>query len=198
MERRCEREGCDQVLPAAGRGPVPRFCSTRCRVAAHRARRRVPAELTRTPRWVRHSQAKVPLTIRGRAASSTDPSTWSTHEQARGSAVGAGLGCVLTADDDIVCIDLDHALDGTGRPVPWAAELLAAVPPTWIEVSPSGEGLHIWGRADMLGGRRLPRPGGGVEVYGSGRYITVTGRLYGGRRATTQLADISALVASLV
>lgn len=191
-------EHCGEALPIMARADA-RFCGTRCRVAAHRARRRPPAELRDQARWVRHSASKVPLTADGEgAASSTDPGTWTTYEDARQSDAGVGLGCVLTPDDDIVCIDLDHALDEAGRPVPWAAELLARTPATWIEISPGGDGLHIWGRADMLGGRRLPRPGGGVEVYGSGRYITVTGRLYGGRRATTELADISALVASLV
>jgi primase-polymerase (primpol)-like protein len=173
-----------------------RYCSTRCRVAAHRARRRVPGELTGRARWVRHTADKVPLTVTGRAASSTDPDTWATYEQARGSSVGAGLGCVLVPDDDVVCIDLDHALDGDGAPKPWAAALLARAPRTWIEVSPSGDGLHIWGHADMLGGRRLPQPDGGIEIYGSGRYITVTGRPYA-NGASGDLGDLTELVAAL-
>lgn len=192
--RTCER--CAEQLPTLARRHA-RYCSTRCRVAAHRARSRVPAELTDRPRWVRHSAAKVPLTVRGQPASSTDPSTWATYDQARGSRVGAGLGCVLLADDDVVCIDLDHALDDRGEPVPWAAAILARTPRTWIEVSPSGDGLHIWGRADMRGGRRLPQPGGGIEIYGSGRYITVTGRPYASG-SSGELGDLGDLVASLV
>lgn len=192
-DRTCEQ--CGEGLPLLARAHA-RFCSARCRMRAHRASQTPPAALRLQPRWVRHSAAKVPLTTGGDAASSTDPGTWTTYQDARASTIGAGLGCVLVPDDDVVCIDLDHALDAAGQPVPWAADLLARVPGTWIEISPSGEGLHIWGRADMLGGRRLPQPGGGIEIYGSGRYITVTGRPYG--RRTTELGDLTDLVRTLV
>lgn len=186
---------CGEGLPLLARADA-RYCGTRCRVAAHRARRRPPKQLREQDRWVRHSAGKVPLTCDGQAASSTDPATWDSYDRARQADAGDGIGYVLSAVDDVVCIDLDHALDERGRPVPWAAELLARAPRTWVEISPSGRGLHIWGRADFLGGRRLPQPGGGIEVYGSGRYITVTGRPYGA--ATTELGELGDLIASLV
>lgn len=172
-----------------------RFCSGRCRVAAHRAKAKPPAELTRGRRWVRHSARKVPLTTASTPASSTDPATWTTYEEARRSSVGAGLGCVLTGDG-IVCLDLDHCLDTGGQPLPWAARLLERVPRTWTEISPSGDGLHVWGRADFTGGRKVARPGWRAEVYGSGRYITVTGRPYEG--APAELADLTEVIASIV
>lgn len=194
-DRTCEH--CDKPMPLMARAHA-RYCAPRCRAAAHRARRvgEPPAELREQRRWVRRSAAKVPLTTGGDAASSTDPGTWDDYDAARASDVGAGMGCALTATDDVVCIDLDHCLDADGRPVGWAAQILERTPPTWIEVSPSGDGLHIWGRADWLGGRRIPQPGGGIEVYGSGRYITVTGRPYD--RAPAELADLDDLIASLV
>ena len=172
-------------------------CSTRCRVARHRARRRaaagsVPAELRRADRWVRRSAKKVPLTTRGRAASSTNPATWCSYRDAVRSRAGVGLGFVLDRSDDIVCIDLDGALDKAGRLAPWAADILARCPATWVEVSPSGRGLHIWGRAPFRGGRRR----GGVEVYGDSRYIAVTGRSF--RSAPPVLADVTDLVESLI
>src|SRR5690606_22007534 len=120
--------------------------------AACRARQRandpVPAAMARRRQWVRYSSRKVPLAVRGPKlvpASSTDPSTWCTYLTARRSTVGAGLGFVLTREDRLVCIDLDHALDEQGRPLPWAQRILGRVPRTYIEVSPSGRGLHIWG-----------------------------------------------------
>lgn len=183
----CER--CDNAMPLLAREDA-RFCSGRCRVAAHRAKAKPPAELTKARRWVRHSARKVPLTVDGHAASSTDRDTWATYAEARGSTVGAGLGFVLDGDG-VVCLDIDHCLDGDGQPLPWAAQLLARVPRTWIEVSPSGDGLHVWGRADFTGGRKLRH----VEVYGSGRYITVTGRRFSD--APADLADITDLVSSL-
>lgn len=135
------------------------------------------------------------MTTDGEPASSTDPSTWSTYADARRSTVGTGLGCVLTGDG-VVCIDLDHCLDADGRPAPWVADILARTPATWVEVSPSGDGLHIWGRADVADGRRLRADGRHIEIYGSGRYITVTGRRY--EDAPNELADMGALIASLI
>lgn len=92
-----------------------RFCEPRCRAAAARRRRTVPAELTRRPRWIRHTARKVPLTIGGATASSTDPSTWSRYSEAAASGKGAGLGFVLNGDG-VVCLDLDHCLDEHGEP----------------------------------------------------------------------------------
>jgi hypothetical protein len=151
-----------------------RFCSTRCRVAAHRAKPAptFPVELEDADRWIRYSPTKVPLTVDGRAASSTDASTWSSHAEAMGSSVGAGPGFVLNGDG-IVCIDLDHCLvDGVLEP--WAQEIVDMVPATYIEVSPSGDGLHVWGRGELARGRRIGVDGGFVEAYATARYLTVT------------------------
>ena len=166
-----------------------RFCATRCRVAAHRAQ---PAKQLRdVDRWVRRSVAKVPLTADGCAASSTDPATWCDFATASTSKAGAGLGFVLSNADRIVCIDLDHCLDGKGSALPWATDLLADLPSTYIEVSPSGDGLHVWGFADVTKGRRTD----GVEVYGTGRYITVTARRW--HHSTTTFADLGIWISRL-
>lgn len=132
----------------------------------------------------------MPVTAEGRAASSTDPATWCSAADARRSKVGDGLGFVLDGDG-IVCLDLDHCLvDGelAGR----AAEILAMCPDTFVEVSPSGDGLHVWGWGNVPEGRKLD----GCEVYGTGRYITVTGDRWKGSPAA--LADLSEVIASLL
>ncbi len=156
---------CGGDMPLAARSHA-RTCSTRCRVALHRAAKQnaLPAELT-DPRQVgptvRLSAMKVPLTVAGKAASSTDPRTWSSYRDAAASTVGAGLGFVLSDVDDIVCLDLDHCLNPlTGRLAPWAAAIVRDAGATYVEVSPSGDGLHIWGRADVRHGRRIRRPDG--------------------------------------
>ena len=159
-----------------------RFCSGRCRVAAHRAD--VPAELRERDRWLRHD-AKRPIQVNGRAASSTDPATWTTYADADASEVGDGLGFAL--GDGVACIDLDHCLDD-GVLADWAAPIVAACRGTYMEVSPSGHGLHIWGHAEVGKGRKL----GGVEVYDRGRYMTVTKRRFG--RSPLRLLDIQAQV----
>jgi primase-polymerase (primpol)-like protein len=167
-------------------------CSAACR--KRRSRRRLPAELTGRPRWVRYSATKVPLRAdTGAAASSTNPRTWSTYATACRSRHGAGLGVVLDGDG-IVCIDLDHCLTG-GKVAPWAAAILDRCPPTYIEVSPSGDGLHIWGHGTVRHGRRIPTGTGTAEVYGTGRYITITGRRHGDSPAI--LADLTEVITHL-
>lgn len=163
-------------------------CSPRCRKRRSRAAD-LPSELRARPRWVTHTEAKVPLTPDDRPASSTNPRTWSTFEQVKDL---PRQGFVLNGDG-IVCVDLDHCLTG-GRVAEWAAAILDALPSTYVEVSVSGTGLHVFGHATVEDGRRI-RDHRCVEVYGSGRYIAVTGRRW--RAAPTRLADISAVVESL-
>ncbi|MFF4070903.1 bifunctional DNA primase/polymerase [Streptomyces chartreusis] len=185
-------------MPLAARAHA-RTCSTRCRVALHRAtkKRVIPLELTTRDRWVRRAGDKRPLTTTGRAASSTDARTWSTYRNATESVAGVGLGFVLSDVDDVVCIDLDHCLNPlTGRLAPWAAAIIRDAGATYVEVSPSGDGLHIWGRADVRQGRRIRRPDGtAVEIYGTGRYIAMTGRRHGD--SPSVLADVSDAVRCL-
>jgi primase-polymerase (primpol)-like protein len=111
--------------------------------------------------------------------------TWTTYDAAS-KAGHPGIGFVLNGDG-IVCIDLDHCLDG-GTLADWAQRIIARTPPTYVEVSPSGTGLHIWGRGTVVRGRRTPRG----EVYGTGRYITVTGRPF--RDAPPTLADLAGVI----
>lgn len=185
---RCEWCGLDFT----GRADA-KFCSGRCRVASHRRGGGPPDELTSRPRWVVH-QGKVPRTPFGAAASSTNAQTWRDHATATAALAGSdgqldGLGFVLTGDG-IACIDLDHCLTD-GSLDGWAAEIVARCPGTYIEVSLSGTGLHIFGYATVGHGRR----GEQVEVYDRGRYICITGRCY--RGAPRRLSDISGVTATI-
>jgi len=126
------------------------------------------------------------MTPEGRPASSTAPGTWSPWEAVRGL---ERRGFVLDGDG-VVCVDLDHCVDG-GVLAGWAREILDRCPSTYVEVSPSGTGLHIWGYADVSVGRMI-RDHRAIEVYGRGRYIAVTGRRFGA--APARLADISTMV----
>ena len=174
--RTCEH--CSAPLKPWARADA-RFCSTRCRVAHHRAAqthapRALPAELTSRPRWVNHIDKRPLCSRTGRWASVTDPSTWSTHAAA--SATGAPLGFVL--GDGIGCIDLDGCLDEHGIPNEAARTLLAYYEGSYVEVSPSGRGLHIWGTAAPQRGFKRMWRGQRIEFYSQGRYITVTENVY--------------------
>lgn len=170
MSGSCDR--CGKPIDIAGVGRTPRFCSNACRQAAYRDRRpRLPHALTDSARWVRHI-AKRPVTVSGAPASSTDPQTWSTHADAVRSDIGDGLGFVLGAG--VACIDIDHCLLSDGSLNRVAVDLLCRFPGAYVEISPSGTGLHLWGTAPEQKGRKR----GGFEVYSVGRYITVTGNAY--------------------
>ncbi|WIA95814.1 hypothetical protein [Curtobacterium sp. MCBA15_004] len=165
-------EWCGRSIVAKNR--QARFCSSKCRVYAHR--NPLPKALTNADRWVRRDARKVPLTTTGTAASSTDAATWSTYAEAAASSTGVGLGFVL--GDGFACIDLDHCLVD-GVPTAAAARFLEAYRGHHVEVSPSGDGLHIWGTAEPGPGTvRTQDDGLHVERYSTGRYITVTGNVY--------------------
>jgi len=117
---------------------------------------------------------KVPFSPEGTPASVSNPNTWTDFETAleaykRGGF--DGIGFVLTADAGIVCVDIDHARNGMDW-TPEAMEIVRVLD-SYTEVSPSGEGLHIWALGRLPEGRRRRN---GVEMYSDGRFITVTGQ----------------------
>ena len=125
------------------------------------------------------------MTTAGRFASSTDPSTWTDYSAAKASRVGVGMGFVLNGDG-VSCIDLDHCVVG-GKPNEQAQALMNRFPSAWVELSPSGTGLHLWGNAPGGPGRRTNLDGLDVEFYSTGRYITVTGRAVRAGNLSTNL-----------
>ena len=179
-----------------GRGRPSMYCSAACKQRAYRAASKLPAELTALPRWVRWDlrrrgdrMTKIPLQINGRLASSIDPATWTTFSKAQRSAVGRGVGFMLGAG--IGCIDLDHCIED-GQLQPWAREIIAACPATFMERSQSGEGVHIFGLLDEGPGSRR----GSVEVYSRARFIAMTGdRLHGAPARLCDLQGVRSMLA---
>lgn len=175
-----------------GKRANAKYCSKSCRNMDSRARRQLPAVLREAERWVQWRPVKrgarwtkLPVTPSGSVASSTDPGTWSRFEDCagdrKGFVLGAGFGCV----------DLDHVIVN-GVLVSEAAELLGLAPATFVEVSPSGDGLHVWGRLPESRGRRFVKNGVSVEIYSGARYMTVTGRRWG--TCPSRLSDLTDFV----
>src|SRR5215207_2760628 len=112
----------------------------------------------------------------GEGASHSDPQTWGTYEQAIARAKAdklAGVGYVITEDDDLTGADLDECRDPTtGELKDWAQEIVEFFE-TYTEVSPSGTGLRLIWRGKVTQTFKCdPRK---VEVYRSLRYLTITG-----------------------
>jgi putative DNA primase/helicase len=157
------------------------------------------AELRSYPHWVawrsvpRRSgkkAAKLPITpVTGLPARVDDPSTWGTWEAALAAGERHGVGFVLSLTDPFTVIDLDSCL--TGRLEPWADHVVEALS-SYTELSPGQRGVHVWIRGALpIGGRRWGR----IEMYSTGRFVTVTGLLLPGvpRTIESRQAELEAL-----
>jgi putative DNA primase/helicase len=137
----------------------------------------IPQELKAHPNWVvwrteerDGKPTKVPYHPDGYKASSTDPGTWSTFDEADVASIAYdGLGFVFTGTP-FAGVDLDHVLDGDNLD-PQAAEIVTVLS-SYTERSPGGDGLHIIIKGELPEGRRRK---GNVEMYDAGRYFTMTG-----------------------
>lgn len=137
-------------------------------------------------RWVCYTADKVPINAKtGNAASSTNPETWATYDEAVRAVSRykcAGVGMVFTGDG-IVGIDLDDCLvkidDDTYERTAYARYLMTLVD-AYTEVSPSGTGIHIIGTATLPRSVKTHLNGIGVEIYDRARYFTITGKTIDG------------------
>jgi hypothetical protein len=165
----------------------------------------LPQDLTMLPQWVcwklqsrdGGKPTKIPYQPDGTLADSTDSSTWTTYERAlaahsRGGF--SGVGFVFARNGGLVGIDLDHCVSDAGTYQPWALPILARFGRTYMEFSPSGTGLHLFARGKLPGGGTAFPMGddGRVEVYGSGRYFTMTNDPVDG--AIPQIAENQAAI----
>lgn len=203
MNKTCESCGYGLLIARAD----ARFCSTACRMKAYRKRKReaaapdpIPEEMRRQDRWMRWERvnrrgkvSKRPVAVSGRPGSSTTADTWTDYAAATASTIGAGVGFAL--GDGIGCIDLDGAVDESGAVLPWAQLILDAAPETFVELSQSRRGLHVFGFLPEGRGRNVHRGDEGVEVYSTGRFIAMTGERFGD--APSSLADLSELTARI-
>lgn len=136
----------------------------------------IPKELTELNQWVGVGiDSKIPMQIDTLySASSTNPNTWCSFEEAKG-ALDVGEitypGFVFN-DNGIVGIDVDDGYDQEGLLSPLASDIIG-VCKSYTERSRSGRGFHI-----LLKGN-LPFKGknnrNGVEIYKTARYFIMTG-----------------------
>ena len=145
----------------------------------------IPSELIAMNRWVLWRYVKVgtkwnkmPFQPDGKAAKSTDPSTWSTFDQALSRYILGhdfdGIGFCFDGSDQVHGIDIDDCIID-GQMNDEAKELLARVD-GYAEISPSGTGLKLFTRTN-LSATMVKK---GIEIYTDGRYFTVTGHALNG------------------
>lgn len=93
--------------------------------------------------WKHENERKIPVNpMTGGNARVDIPSTFKSYEAAeKVMHQYAGLGIRLS--DRLVAIDLDDCIED-GILLPWAQEIIDRFKDTYIEISPSGTGIHIF------------------------------------------------------
>lgn len=159
----------------------------------------VPEELKERDQWVtwkyvpdrRHPDKpkKLPFNPRtGKPADSTNAQTWGSFALAERAAADrrhTGIGYVFTDQDETFGGDLDDCVV-EGRLAAWAEHIIAEMN-TYTEISPSGCGVKFFGIGALPEnikrfGDKIPesiKPAdepGGIELYSTGRFFTVTGQ----------------------
>lgn len=177
----------------------------------------IPGSLRRLPQWVTWNSetregrpTKVPYSLNGTRASSTNPATWCAFDDVAGH---ERIGFVFTESDPFVGIDFDAAFDPeTGEIQPWAEPWLDMLDGHFLEWSPSGTGFKAFVRGELPrdekgnvlcrhktvipGGRVIRGKTPAIEAYDAGRFFTVTRKPYG--EPVTRIGDGQAIINALV
>ena len=144
----------------------------------------IPAELRKNGKWVVRD-CKVPYDPRtNNPAKSNDINTFADFNTAYNCYVnkkysGIGIGIF----DNLYAIDLDHCI--TDGALSYTAELIVEEFASYTEISPSGDGLHIFGYINNFVFDKdkyyIHNQKQSIEVYIAGvtsKYVTVTGNKY--------------------
>lgn len=154
----------------------------------------LPAELKKLRRWVlwrleagaNGKPTKVPYQVNGQKASSTDPSTWSSYQEAVAGQIindNGGVGFVVNGDG-YTGIDLDGCRNkDTGDLTDWAEQIIDILGDSYTEITPSETGVRVWVRGTLPEKDKVfnlnPSCGYGdkvkIEVFETERYFTITG-----------------------
>lgn len=97
--------------------------------------------------------------------------TWSQISQLKDSYPDRQIGWVLTKGDGLTCIDLDVKNDTPVEITARNANLIEQLQ-TYVEVSQSGVGYHVWLKGEVNGAIKTSN----FEVYSKERFIIFTGQ----------------------
>lgn len=148
----------------------------------------IPEELKKLNQWVgvelfwidaKNKYTKIPKNPHnGQRASTTDPTTWGSFEEA--SHYGPFVGFVFTADDEYAVIDLDPPRNRHPDYISAQKELIETTKEnTYTETSLSGEGHHIIVKGIYPEDRKNRDDSRGLEFYDRKRFVVMTGEAIG-------------------
>ena len=143
---------------------------------------------------------KVPLSPKTlKQANAHDPANWMTakvaFECSRFMGDRCGVGFVLTANDDLFCLDVDGCADETGwKPI--VTDVANALPGAAIEISVSGKGRHFWGRYQgPAPEHKSKNPALNLELYTQKRFIALGQPDVSGDASTDCTTCLSSVIA---
>ena len=166
---------------------------------------RLPTELvglSELSQWVsyrliwnesKHKNDKLPINPHdGSNAKANDANTWGTFTEALTAVERFELdGIGFEFANGYAGIDLDNVILDDGSLKPFAAEVVNLMD-SYTEYSPSGRGLHVLFKLNVplsdFGSRRR-NDELGIEIYDSGRYFTVTGKIFGEARPVSERTE---------
>jgi hypothetical protein len=142
--------------------------------------------LTNRPQWLPVLLAplpgnrtdKIPLDYRtGNPCNAHAPENHTSYDVATSCAAAWGpqftVGFVITAADDVFCVDIDGALQPDGTWSPLSQSIVAALPGCMVEISQSGRGLHVWGRYPNPPPHTMKNVALHIEAYTELRFIAL-------------------------
>ena len=154
----------------------------------------IPEEMKRLKQWViwgiNPEKEKCPYTPMNTSveARANDAAGWADFGAAVSAAARLGRGGIGfefgVEPCGIAGIDLDHVINDAGELEEWAAAIVKAMD-SYTELSPSGQGLHIFCKTNepmrkfCSYHKKTVKGNQNLEVYDERKYYTVTGQAYG-------------------
>lgn len=156
-------------------------------------KRHYPESLKDLPIWAlwrlerdkKNHLTKVPYSPKyyGRA-SSTNPSTWGTFNQAVQMCKSRpnffnGISLIISKEFGLVFIDIDHCIDPEGNWSDIARDIVRVFQNSFIELSQSGTGIHIITKGSIP--KSFKNSKINVEMYNDKRFCALTGHVLSDR-----------------
>lgn len=142
----------------------------------------VPEEMKRLDHWIywkletneKGQQTKIPYSpnYNGKA-STTNPNSWGSYEKVKANFDKlnfSGIGFVFTKELGITFIDLDDCISD-GKLNKFAENIISAFDGTFMELSQSGSGVHIFAKGNI--DKAIKKDV--IELYDNVRYVAFTG-----------------------
>lgn len=138
---------------------------------------------------------KVPYSLAGRKASSINKTTWATHKEVSEKRhLYDGIGFVL--DGSYLGVDLDHVLV-SGKIKDKLSENFVENSNTLTEISPSGDGLHLYFKIsepiELKANSHKPNEIVKYECYTQKRYLTVTENIFENKNTIRTIGETEAI-----